>query len=104
MRQLAPVQLLHLARPVLHVAVFPGRRGAQRVRRARHDIAALYQKASSGAGCASPCTRLSASPSRSLLPVLASKLGRKNTHSLCLLCGALGLISVAIIHDKYFCF
>jgi len=36
-----------------------------------------------------------------VLPVIANKLGRKNTHSLCLLCGALGLISVAIIHDKY---
>jgi maltose/moltooligosaccharide transporter len=36
-----------------------------------------------------------------LLPVIARKAGRKSTHSLCLLCGALGLISVAIIHTKY---
>ncbi|HEX3599035.1 MAG TPA: hypothetical protein VHU84_02770, partial [Lacipirellulaceae bacterium] len=28
-------------------------------------------------------------------------IGRKNTHSLSLVCGALGLISVAFIHDKY---
>jgi maltose/moltooligosaccharide transporter len=34
------------------------------------------------------------------LPWIAKKIGRKNTHSLCLLCGALGLLSVAIIHDK----
>jgi maltose/moltooligosaccharide transporter len=34
------------------------------------------------------------------LPKLAQALGRKHTHSLCLLCGALGLISVAFIHDK----
>ena len=27
-------------------------------------------------------------------------IGRKHTHSLCLLCGALGLVSVAVIHDK----
>jgi maltose/moltooligosaccharide transporter len=36
-----------------------------------------------------------------LLPGLAAWLGRKNTHSLCLLCGAGGLISVAVIHDKW---
>ena len=35
------------------------------------------------------------------LPVLARKLGRKHTHSLCLLCGALSLMSVVVIHDKY---
>ncbi|HLK22533.1 MAG TPA: MFS transporter [Bryobacteraceae bacterium] len=35
------------------------------------------------------------------LPGLANWLGRKNTHSLCLLCGAAGLISVAVIHDKW---
>jgi len=36
-----------------------------------------------------------------VLPSVARKLGRKNTHSLCLLCGALGLVSVAVIHNKY---
>src|SRR5882724_4514491 len=36
-----------------------------------------------------------------VLPSLAGRLGRKTTHSLCLLCGALGLLSVAIIHDKW---
>jgi maltose/moltooligosaccharide transporter len=35
------------------------------------------------------------------LPSLAGKLGRKHTHSLCLTCGALGLMSVAIIHQPY---
>jgi maltose/moltooligosaccharide transporter len=35
------------------------------------------------------------------LPSLAAKLGRKLTHSLCLLAGALGLLSVAVIHSKY---
>jgi maltose/moltooligosaccharide transporter len=35
------------------------------------------------------------------LPSLAAKLGRRNTHTLCLLCGALGLLSVAVIHDRY---
>jgi len=35
------------------------------------------------------------------LPWIASKIGRKHTHMLCLLCGAVGLISVGFIHDKY---
>ena len=35
------------------------------------------------------------------LPRLARKLGRKHTHTLCLLCGAVGLISVMMIHNKY---
>lgn len=37
-----------------------------------------------------------------LLPTLARVVGRRTAHSLCLLCGAAGLLSVAIIHDKYF--
>ncbi|HEY8971753.1 MAG TPA: MFS transporter, partial [Puia sp.] len=36
-----------------------------------------------------------------ILPFIASKLGRKATHSLCLLCGAIGLISVAFVSNKY---
>ena len=36
-----------------------------------------------------------------MLPSIAGKLGRKTTHSLCLLCGAIGLISVAFVSNKY---
>jgi len=36
-----------------------------------------------------------------MLPFIASKLGRKMTHSLCLLCGAIGLITVAFVTNKY---
>jgi maltose/moltooligosaccharide transporter len=36
-----------------------------------------------------------------VLDRIAKKLGRKRTHGLCLIAGALGLMSVAIIHDKY---
>ena len=36
-----------------------------------------------------------------VLPTIADKLGRKATHSLCLLCGALGLISVSWVQNKY---
>ena len=35
-----------------------------------------------------------------VLPYIADKLGRKNTHAICLLMGALGLISVAFVTDK----
>lgn len=35
-----------------------------------------------------------------VLPKIADLLGRKTTHALCLICGALGLISVAWVHDK----
>ena len=35
------------------------------------------------------------------LPGMARRLGRKHTHTLCLLCGAAGLLSVAMIHNKY---
>ncbi len=35
------------------------------------------------------------------LPAIAGKLTRRHTHSLCLLCGALGLLSVFVIHEKY---
>jgi len=35
------------------------------------------------------------------LPWMARKVGRRSTHTACLLCGALGLMSVALIHDKY---
>ncbi|MGA2595534.1 MAG: MFS transporter [Bryobacteraceae bacterium] len=38
------------------------------------------------------------------LPVLARNLGRKLTHALCLLCGAAGLFSVGLIHDKWLLF
>ena len=36
-----------------------------------------------------------------VMPSIAKAIGRKNAHSLALLCGAAGLLSVAVIHDKY---
>lgn len=36
-----------------------------------------------------------------VLPYIADKLGRKTTHALCLVCGALGLISVSWVTNKY---
>ena len=34
-----------------------------------------------------------------ILPALAARAGRKAAHAICLLCGALGLLSVAFIHE-----
>jgi maltose/moltooligosaccharide transporter len=34
------------------------------------------------------------------LPYIANKLGRKLTHTICLLIGALGMLSVGFVHDK----
>ena len=36
-----------------------------------------------------------------ILPAIANKLGRRITHSICLLAGAIGLISVAFVTNKY---
>jgi maltose/moltooligosaccharide transporter len=36
-----------------------------------------------------------------VLPLIARRFGRKNAHSLCLVCGALGLLSVFVIHNPY---
>jgi maltose/moltooligosaccharide transporter len=39
-----------------------------------------------------------------ILPVIANKLGRKLTHVVCLLAGAIGLITVAFVTNKYWLF
>jgi len=36
-----------------------------------------------------------------ILPFIADRLGRKLTHSLCLICGAIGMISVGWVQNKY---
>jgi len=36
-----------------------------------------------------------------VLPAMANAIGRKLTHSFCLLCGGVGLLSVFVIHDRY---
>ncbi len=39
-----------------------------------------------------------------VLPVLAVRLGRRGAHTLCLLTGGIGLLSVPLIHDKWLLF
>src|SRR5271165_6090767 len=38
------------------------------------------------------------------LPTIAKAIGRKHAHSICLLCGAIGLVSVGFIHNQYLLF
>jgi len=39
-----------------------------------------------------------------VLPSVAARLGKRGTHSLCLLAGAMGLLSIPLIHDKWLLF
>ena len=39
-----------------------------------------------------------------ILPALAARLGKRGAHCLCLLAGAIGLLSVPLIHDKWLLF
>ena len=92
--------VLHLARPVLHVAVLRARRRAACVR-APDETIPLYTQGVEWAGvCFSMYSAVCFAFSW-MLPAIAARLGRRGTHALCLLRGAAGLLSVAIIHDRY---
>jgi maltose/moltooligosaccharide transporter len=39
-----------------------------------------------------------------VLPGVAKRIGRRGTHSVCLLAGALGVLSIALIHNKWLLF
>jgi maltose/moltooligosaccharide transporter len=39
-----------------------------------------------------------------MLPWVVSRIGKRGTHSLCLLAGSLGLLSIPLIHDKWILF
>ena len=96
------VQIRHLAGPVLHVAVLPGGGGAQRVRRARSAESPLYTEGVEWGGI------LLRDVFGGVFCVLVRAAGdgrhgwaAKLRTALCLLCGAAGLMSVAVIHNKW---
>jgi maltose/moltooligosaccharide transporter len=68
---------------------------------ATHETDALYSEGTSFAGLTLSYYNIITFLFAFALPFIAGKLGRKMTHSLCLLCGALGLISVAFVSNKY---
>ncbi len=100
MRQLAAVQLctwlgLFCMWLYLSVAI------AHNVFGAADQSSPLYQQGIEWAGVCSSMYYAVCFFYSFFLPALARKLGRKLTHSLSLLCGAAGLLSVALVHDKY---
>ena len=99
MRQLAPVQLLTWLGLFCMWLYFP-------VAVARNVFHAVDQNAPSytaGVEWAGVCFGMYSAVCFAFaffLPSLASRIGRKWTHSICLTCGAMGLLSVAWIHEK----
>jgi maltose/moltooligosaccharide transporter len=99
MRQLAPVQLLTWLGLFCMWLYFP-------VAVARNVFGAANQSAPSytvGVEWAGICFGMYSAVCfvfSFFLPLVAKRVGRKWTHSLCLTCGAVGLLSVAFIHDK----
>jgi maltose/moltooligosaccharide transporter len=77
---------------------------ARNVFGARSETQALYSEGTSFAGLTLAYYSVITVLFAFILPSIAGKLGRKTTHSLCLLCGALGLISVAFVSNKYMLF
>ena len=100
MRQLAPVQLLTWLGLFCMWLYFP-------VAVARNVFAAASEKApeyTAGVEWAGICFGMYSAVCfvfSFFLPPMAKRLGRKNTHSVCLLAGALGLLSVSVIHNKF---
>jgi maltose/moltooligosaccharide transporter len=100
MRQLAPVQLLSWLGLFCMWLYFP-------VAVARNVFGAPDQSSpiyTAGVEWAGVCFALYSAVCFGfsfLLPSLARTFSRKTAHSLCLLCGGAGLLSVAVIHDRY---
>jgi maltose/moltooligosaccharide transporter len=100
MRQLAPVQILTWLGLFCMWLYFPVA-VARNVFGAPDTASPLY---SAGVEWAGICFGLYSAVCFAFsffLPAMARSLGRKHTHSLCLIAGGLGLISVAFIHEKY---
>jgi maltose/moltooligosaccharide transporter len=100
MRQLAPVQLLTWLGLFCMWLYFP-------VAVARNVFGAASEKApeySAGIEWAGICFGLYSAVCfvfSFFLPALAKAVGRKTAHSLCLAAGAVGLLSVGVIHNQY---
>lgn len=100
MRQLAPVQLCTWLGLFCMWLYFPVA-VAHNVFGAANQTSSSYTKGVEWAGLCFGLYSAVCFIFSFVLPKLAKSLGRKNTHSLCLACGAVGLLSVAAIHDKW---
>ena len=99
MRQLAPVQLLTWLGLFCMWLYFPVA-VARNVFGAPDQTSSLYKDGVEWGGICFAVYSAVCFAFSFALPALSRAIGRKNAHSVCLLCGAIGLISVAIIHDK----
>jgi maltose/moltooligosaccharide transporter len=99
MRQLAPVQLLTWLGLFCMWLYFPVA-VAWNVFDAPDQTSPVYTRGVEWAGVCFAMYSAVCFVFSFFLPAMAKAIGRKNTHSVCLLCGALGLLSVAIIHQK----
>jgi len=100
MRQLAPVQILTWLGLFCMWLYFPVA-VARNVFGAPDTISPLYAAGVEWAGLCFGLYSAVCFAFSFFLPAIARALGRKLTHSLCLVAGGIGLISVAFIHDKY---
>jgi maltose/moltooligosaccharide transporter len=100
MRQLAPVQLLTWLGLFCMWLYFPVA-VARNVFGAPDQNSPIYTRGVEWAGICFGAYSAVCFGFSFVLPRLARTVGRKNAHSLCLMCGALGLISVFIIHNKF---
>jgi maltose/moltooligosaccharide transporter len=100
MRQLAPVQLLTWLGLFCMWLYFPVA-VARNVFGAPDQNSPIYTEGVAWGGICFAAYSAVCFAFSFVLPAIARKLGRTNTHALCLLCGGLGLVSVVFIHDKY---
>lgn len=100
MRQLARVQICNWLGLFCMWLYFPVA-VARNVFGATDTTSSLYTEGVQWAGLCSAMFNLACFAISFALPGIARRLGRKWTHSLCLICGGLGLLSVALIHSKY---
>jgi maltose/moltooligosaccharide transporter len=99
MRQLAPVQVCTWFGLFCMWLYFPVA-VARNVLGAPGELSPLYRQGVEWAGVCFAAYSAVCFAFSFALPALARALGRRRTHGLCLLAGALGLLSVAVIHDK----
>ena len=99
MRQLAPVQLLTWLGLYCMWLYFPVA-VAHNVFRAANQSSSVYTRGIEWAGICFAMYSAVCFLFSFVLPGLARAVGRRNAHSLCLLCGGAGLVSVSVIHSK----
>jgi maltose/moltooligosaccharide transporter len=103
MRQLALVQFVTWV-GLFCLFLYFGVAVARNVFGAKSPTDALYSDGVKWAGYCSGFYNLVCSFISPVLPSIVRRIGKKATHSACLLAGALGLISIAFIHNKWLLF